>query len=222
MQKISDMKPSTTSGDTFTAPRINPERAREWDRYEREVAIRQRFERSGVPKRYQEANLSQCAAPVREYAERGLRDGTCLILSGSNGTGKTHQACAVANQVILDDLGSVRFATLGKILGELYDTFHVSERSESVIYRYSKCRLLVLDDLGKEHMSPTNAEKLFRIIDERWANRKPTIVTTNLASRELRGSLTTSDGDGVAKAIIDRLADKTNTFVTLGGGSLRR
>lgn len=213
---------ATISGSSLTAPRINAERAREWERYEREVAIRQRFSRSGMPERFREANLAQCATPVREYAERGFKDGAWLILSGPNGVGKTYQACAVANQAILDDLGSVRFATLGKILSELYDTFHTPERGESVLYRYAKCRLLVLDDLGKEHMSPANAEKLFRIIDDRWANRKPTIVTTNLTSRELRSSLITSDGDGVAKAVIDRLADRANTFVQLGGVSRRR
>ena len=222
MLRISNTKPTTMFGDTLTAPHINPERAREWDQYEADVALRQRFKRSGVPERYRGANLSQCAAPVRAYAEKGLSDGTWLVLSGPNGVGKTHQACAVANMAILNSIGSVRFATFGKILGELYDTFYVSERSESVVYRYAKCRLLVLDDLGKEHMSPSNAEKLFRIIDERWANKKPTIVTTNLTSRELRGSLTTAEGDGVAKAVIDRLADKSNTFVQLGGGSRRR
>ena len=39
--------------------------------------------------------------------------------------------------------------------------------------------LLVLDDLGTENATPWATEKLFQIINYRYNQRRPTIITTN-------------------------------------------
>lgn len=214
---------STTSGDVRSfCPTIDDAKAREWDEREARRKRVKRLMDSGIPSRYRDAAIEDCDPAVMEYAESGISQGAWLVLSGPNGTGKTHQACAVANRFMETSDRSVRFASMGKVLGELYDAYGTSERSEAVLYRYSKCQLLVLDDFGKERLSANAADKLFRIIDERWANEKPTVITTNLTSKGLRESLTNEGGDEVAKAVIDRIADRRNVFVRLDGRSMRR
>ena len=45
--------------------------------------------------------------------------------------------------------------------------------------------LLILDDLGAHNSTPWAQEKLFQIINHRYNNRLPTVVTTNQRLEEL-------------------------------------
>ena len=45
--------------------------------------------------------------------------------------------------------------------------------------------LLVLDDVGVEKYSDWMADQMYQIIDHRWKNRKPMIITSNLSLEDL-------------------------------------
>ena len=181
----------------------------------------ERFRRSGVPERYRAASLADCPQAVQDWAAsiQGADKGGWLVLAGSNGTGKTYAAAAVANA---NNARSVRFTTCQAILGEIYDSFSSPERAEAVLYRYTNCRLLVLDDFGKERVTGDSAQRFFRLIDSRWSNQKITVFTTNLTPQQLRQHFAQGGGADIAAAILDRLLDGRNTFLTLGGDSRRR
>ena len=51
--------------------------------------------------------------------------------------------------------------------------------------KLNKCRLLIIDDLGTERNTEYSMELIYSIIDDRYVNRKPMIVTTNLSLTEL-------------------------------------
>lgn len=56
------------------------------------------------------------------------------------------------------------------------------DRGLSYDNRFNQVRnasLLVLDDLGTENSTPWATEKLFQIINYRYNQRRPTIITTN-------------------------------------------
>ena len=104
-----------------------------------------------------------------------------LILKGGYGCGKTHLAAAIANQQL--NMGHpVLFINTPDLLDHLRSTF--SPQSDigydSLFDRVRNTTLLILDDLGSQSNTEWAQEKLYQIFNHRYANRLPTVVTTNL------------------------------------------
>lgn len=108
-----------------------------------------------------------------------------LLINGSYGCGKTHLAAAIANFVVQLGVPTL-FLTVPDLLDWLrfaYDAVNVTfeQRFEEI----RSVRLLVLDDLGTQNATPWAQEKLFQIINYRYVNRLPMVVTTNLDLNEI-------------------------------------
>ena len=104
-----------------------------------------------------------------------------LLFSGPCGTGKTHLAAAIANEYLRSSGRTVVFAVVPDLLDHLRSTF---DPSGAVTYDklFSDIRntyLLVLDDIGTENATPWAREKLYQIINHRYNEQLPTILTTN-------------------------------------------
>lgn len=143
------------------------------------------------------------------------------MLQGKPGTGKTHAACAalIANMERGGKMRQVRFATFGGILREIKDAFNGGSESD-VVARYTGCYMLVIDDFGKEKLTEWGASVLFDIINARWEEERPTIITTNYTAAELLARLE-SAGD---KALADAMASRFSQYkrVVLTGKDRRR
>ena len=112
-----------------------------------------------------------------------------LLLEGEFGSGKTHLAAAIANFVV--NLG---VPTLFLTVPDLLDTlrFSYDDPESSFEERFEEIReisLLILDDFGTQNATPWAQEKLFQIINYRYINRLPLVVTTNLALEEIEGRI---------------------------------
>ena len=108
-----------------------------------------------------------------------------LLLMGSYGTGKTHLAAAIANEVV-----SLGIETLFLTVPDLLDWLRYSYSSTETTYeeRFEEIRnirFLVLDDLGTQNTTAWAREKLFQIINHRYTHRLPTVLTTNLALSQI-------------------------------------
>lgn len=129
-----------------------------------------------------------------------------LILVGNNGIGKTHLACSIANKLI-ENGTPVIYGTLINLLAELrnsYDTDNNISEME-IIKLYENVDLLIIDDLGKEKPSEWGLEKLFTIINSRYENNLPVIITTNYNQNALVERLSLNGEIETAKSIISRL-----------------
>lgn len=122
------------------------------------------------------AALNRCRA-VAEGRE------WCAFLHGSTGNGKTHLAVAA-----LHERGAGQFwkapeflAWLRQLLSKGIEAGYGSEQVEMVLEEYHRPFLLVLDDLGTENQTDWAAEQLYRLLDERYEERAPTIITSNVA-----------------------------------------
>ncbi len=103
-----------------------------------------------------------------------------LLLIGTYGCGKTHLAAAAANlRLEYDD--AVLFVTTPDLLDHLRTTFGPTSEVgyDEVFDRMRNAPMLVLDDLGVENPSQWAKEKLFQLLNHRYVNRLPTIITTN-------------------------------------------
>jgi DNA replication protein DnaC len=112
-----------------------------------------------------------------------------LLIQGGYGCGKTHLAAAIANECV-----SLGVPTLFLTVPDLLDSLRFSFDSEEVTFeeRFEQLRsapFLVLDDFGTQHATEWAREKLFQIMNHRYINRLPTVVTTNLELDEVEGRM---------------------------------
>jgi DNA replication protein DnaC len=147
----------------------------------------------------QSVSLGEAYFAAKTMARGNLTWGNFLVLAGPTGTGKTHLAAAVAWEWFEDGC-SVIFARMDDLLDDLragYENTTYHQRLEAI----RRCGLLVLDDLGTEATKDWAEEKVDRIIDWRYINRLPLVVTTNVRGEEL------------APRIASRLADRSCSLV---------
>ena len=128
-------------------------------------------------------SLSHALYAARDIARGNLSWGNFLVLAGPTGIGKTHLAMAIAWEWFEDGF-SVLFTRVDDLLDWLrqgYDDASYHQRLELV----RRSGLLILDDLGAEHAKDWAGEKIDRIVDWRYVNRLPLVVTTNAKSDDL-------------------------------------
>ena len=112
-----------------------------------------------------------------------------LLLQGGYGAGKTHLAAAIANFAV--EMG---VPTLFLTVPDLLDMLRFSYDSSDTTFeeRFNEIRnasLLVLDDFGTQNATGWAQEKLFQILNYRYINKLPLVVTTNLLLDEIEARI---------------------------------
>ncbi len=103
-----------------------------------------------------------------------------LVLSGPGGSGKTHVACAIANQR-LSAGEPVFYISAADLLDHLRSAFSpASETSYDELFEQVKnVPLLVLDDLSPGSATAWAGEKLEQLLNHRFNTRRATVITTD-------------------------------------------
>lgn len=131
-----------------------------------------------------------------------VRSGPSLLLLGKTGTGKTHQAYGAIRAIGVSGVGcSWLVTTAADMYAQLRPRPKVD--SEAEFRRYADVGLLVLDDLGAAKGTEWNEEVNYRLINHRYENELPTLVTSNVAPPDLVADL----GGRVASRLVE-MADR--------------
>lgn len=158
-------------------------------------------------------NFSRLLADPESYEKNSL------FITGSKGTGKTHLAAAVANKLLAGGT-PVLFITMIDLLAKIKATFNAETTSASeakLMQLYKNVDLLIIDDMGKELPTPWALAKMYEIINARYEDYKPMIITSNYTAEELIKRLTPKDGDSMtASATVDRILEMTYTVPVAG------
>ena len=87
------------------------------------------------------------------------------------------------------------------------DTYGAEGSESRALAQWTGCRILCLDDIGKEKPTADALEKLFALLDARYRSGKPMLFTTQYRSpMELGHRLMESGGDKpTAQAIVRRV-----------------
>lgn len=136
-----------------------------------------------------------------------------LVLSGPVGVGKTHLAVAIAQYAIEQNSMAAYFAAVPDLMDHLRSSFAPGSE-EGYDQRFEEIRtaqLLVLDDLGTENATPWAQEKLYQIINHRYVERLPTVITTNVDIRTI--------DDRIASRMLDH---RLSTHVEIDASDYRR
>lgn len=113
-----------------------------------------------------------------------------LLLYGKEGTGKTHVAIGILKEVIAKGHSGL-YWNVPELFLELRRTMsHSTEVDEATIIDEAvETDLLVLDDLGAEKASEYVMDRLYVLINGRYENDLPTIITTNRSLEELQSQI---------------------------------
>jgi DNA replication protein DnaC len=108
-----------------------------------------------------------------------------LLLEGGYGCGKTHLAAAISNLAVSRGTPTL-FITIPDLLDSLRFAFNDPETTfETRFEDIRNAELLVLDDFGTQNATAWAQEKLFQILNYRYINKLPSVITTNLILDEI-------------------------------------
>ena len=160
---------------------------------------------------------------VVAWAGRGLK-AQGLYLAGQVGTGKTHTAWAAITAWCVTtgtlphngEPATVDWPSHGRIppnviftrMTDLLDDLRPGEDSTKRIRDCQRAKLLVIDDIGAEKPSEWTQERFYSVIDHRYANCMPLIVTSNLPPSKL--------ADQVGERAASRLAEMCEVVAMTG------
>lgn len=135
-----------------------------------------------------------------------------LLLLGSTGVGKTHQAYGVLRYLSAADTHTAWTATSAADMYAALRPRHGVD-SETEFRKYAHAQLLMIDDLGAAKPSEWTEEINFRLVNHRYENRLPTIITSNVLPKQLTervGERVASRLVGMSERVVLRGTDRRN------------
>jgi len=112
-----------------------------------------------------------------------------LLMLGRYGCGKTHLGAAIANHAIEAGVSTL-FLTVPDLLDWLRYAYTGGDMSfEERFEEIRDIPLLILDDFGTHNATPWAGEKIYQIINHRYINRLPTVVTSNFLINDFEGRI---------------------------------
>ncbi|WP_145012371.1 ATP-binding protein [Pseudomonas oryzihabitans] len=191
--------------------------------------VNERLIRSGVTERFKACTfdsfmarskeqahaLSVCQAYAAEFPAR-YQAGQCLLMLGNVGTGKTHLASAVVQQVIRRHRAQAVIVSASSIFraakAAMSRTATFTE--ENVLAELAGFDLLVVDEVGASKGSDWEVALLHEVIDRRYQGVRPTIVISNLDRQGMQ--------DYIGARAMDRLRQGGGELIGFTWNSERR
>jgi len=123
---------------------------------------------------------------VNNFSEM-KKEGIGLLIYGPPGNGKTYVSSCIANRLIENMIPTICVSING-LLDRIKQTFNTwgKEGEEQIIRSLSNADLLIIDDLGTEQDTDWSNTKVYNILDSRYRNGLPLIVTTNFKLEDLK------------------------------------
>ena len=140
---------------------------------------------------------------------------TSVVLIGPTGVGKTGLACGVLLKALLAGR-RCQFVQAQNLFDDMFRSL-ADHSSRKLLDRMLRVEVLQVDELGYLNLRPEQSNIFFKLMEERYARRLCTIITTNLDYEEWYGFLGQKP---MVAALLDRLRHRCVT-IRIDGPSLR-
>jgi DNA replication protein DnaC len=166
-------------------------------------AWQNRIGNAGIPERFLDRTLESYTAKnkgqedallfAKTYAnEFGevLKTGRSAVFCGKPGTGKTHLSVGIGLEVMKLG-GSVLFTTVLRMMRRIKGSWdRDSKESEAqVVELFTSPDLLIVDEIGVQFGSDFERNTMFDILNDRYENKLPTLLLSNLVPEEVKSFL---------------------------------
>lgn len=137
--------------------------------------------------RKQRLAKTACERYINNFDERLSRGGG-MIFYGGVGTGKTHLAYSIANELLEKGhpVMGIDVYELVDIVKESFSKKDGSTEREAIKRFAGALDLLVIDEIGAQLGTDFEKLLLFKVINERYKQMKPTIIISNLDEENLK------------------------------------
>ena len=129
--------------------------------------------------------MAELLADLQDYAAAFDLDSENLMFTGNAGLGKTHAALAVAGSA-LDKGYDVIYISSPDFFSRV-ETLHFGSdpagEKDALLETVTGADLLILDDLGTEHITALTISVLYELINTRMLCHRPTVYTTNITDQ---------------------------------------
>jgi len=134
------------------------------------------FECDGAHRSLAPAHLAAC-----KFVEEYPIENTGLLLTGSPGLGKTHLAVAIIKELIRTKGINCLFCDYRELLKEMQNSYDSSVRATEmgILRPVFDAEVLVIDELGGATSSDWVSDTIGFLINTRYNDQKPVIITTN-------------------------------------------
>lgn len=107
-----------------------------------------------------------------------------LILCGNSGCGKTHLIIAIANNLLRRNI-KVMYMPYREVIVELKQNVMNGDIYKSMIDKFKKAEVLLIDDLFKGQITAADVNIIFEIINYRYLSNLPMLISTELTIMEI-------------------------------------
>jgi DNA replication protein DnaC len=138
--------------------------------------------------------------------------GKSIVLFGDNGLGKTHLMYSILKVVVYNGK-TARICPAFDYYDEIKEAWRMKKDPKKVLIDYKTPDCLLLDEIDKKFGTDNEELQLYRLINERYLERKQTIITLNGDPNHIEAI--------VGKSTYDRLCQDGEAFY-FKGKSFRR
>ena len=118
--------------------------------------------------------------------EKRSAKGLGLYFWGGVGSGKTFTALAIANDIRREKQVEMLFFNFAEMMYRIRKGYDAESRFDpNLLEAIKRCELLVIDDIGLEKVTDWITEQLYMVINYRYEQMLPTIVTSNQSPEDL-------------------------------------
>jgi len=148
--------------------------------------------------------------------ERALRwnpTGLSLLICGPSGAGKSRIIWELLRVLIVDDKLDVDVLNGGDFRRRMMEAYR-AERSEIVVDRLSRVPVLAWDDFGQDALKEGMETDLRAVIDYRYREGLPTLITTQFSPGSLAQRLAggNSSREEVCASIVRRIIERSEVI----------
>lgn len=190
--------------------------------FRRERALNRRIKRANLPEGWTletfpfhlQPGVNQ--AQINQLAELDfLREGMNIVFIAKTGRGKTGLATGLLRKALLNGHTGLR-----QRVQDMLDDLHRSiadRRTKYLLRRLSRLDVVVADEMGYLNLNEDQANLFFKLMDNRYEGRRPTIITTNLGYDDWGQYL---KNPSLTDALLSRLRQRCIT-INISGPDLR-